>query len=182
MKIMLPFLGMALLFPSGCSHSPPALDPHMQASFQAQSAFDTWTVESIQETMVNNSLIEQHAIYAYHFMPQSAALTELGEHHLTLLADRYKEQPGSLVLVRGDAPDELYTQRRATVMAALKAAAIPDDRVTIVDGLPGAKGLASQYIVDSISEKKKSYSGSSTDTGSMTTTGMTAAQESEGAR
>jgi hypothetical protein len=181
MKTVLSLTSAALMLFSACSQSPPALDAHMLATSQQQRDFDASAVESVQEALARNAVIEQHAIFPYHFVPQSAVLTELGQRDLDILAENYRERPGDLVLVRGDASDELYGQRRAALQDALKAAAVPDNRVTIVEGLPGGKGVASEYLVNTLNDKKKSYAGS-TDTGSVTSTGITAPQKYEGTR
>jgi hypothetical protein len=183
MKIVLPLFGVGafLLFSPGCGQSTPALDSHMLATSNQQRAFDSSAVETLQDALLKSAVLEQHAIYPYHFVPQSAVLTELGQRDLDILAEKYKELPGPLVLVRGDATDELYAQRRATIVDAFKAAAVPGDRITVVEGLPGGTGVSSQYVVDTANDKKKGYAGS-TDSGSMTNTGITAPEKFEGER
>lgn len=75
------------------------------------------------------------------------------------------------MLIRSDKPEALYARRRDALVAALQQAGLPADRITIVAGFSDGDGLTGESIVEVRRTMKKSYAGSSTDTGSVTPSG-----------
>jgi hypothetical protein len=174
MKIVSAILVAAAL--AACTSGPPALNPEIAASDHQQRVYDTWTVETIQQASMTAALVEQRAVFPYYFVPESATLTDLAKRDLSVLADHYKESPGTLVLVRGDASDVLFARRREALLAALQQAGVTADRVSVVEGFPGGEGLTGQSIFEARENARRSGGGASTDTGSVTISGSTTAQ------
>jgi hypothetical protein len=172
MKLALPVVVLAASVLAACSATPLSLDPEGDAAHQQQQAFDAWATTSAQDAGIRASILEQHALYPYHFTPNPAALTELGQHDLAVLADAYKETAGPLVLVKADTPDDLYARRKDAVSAALQQAGIPADKVSIADGTPGGMGVTGNEAVMARKAKKDTYApAANTDTGSFTNAG-----------
>ena len=170
MKLALPAVALAASLLGACSATPTSLDPQANAVTHQQQAFDSWAVAAVRDAAFNSSILEQHALFPYHFAPNSPALTDLGQHDLSVLADAYKDNPGPLTLVKADTPDDLYARRRDAVAAALQQAGVPADKVTIADGLPGGNGITGQEAVAARKAKKESFGAAASDTGSVTIT------------
>ena len=170
MKLAVPSVALAASLLAACSATPMNLDPQADAVTHQQIAFDSWAVASVRDAAVSASVLEQHALYPYHFAPNSPALTELGQRDLSILADAYKENPGPLTLVKADTPDDLYNRRKDAIASALQQAGVPADKVIIADGIPGGPGMTGNEAVMSRKAKKDSFGPSVSDTGSVTIT------------
>lgn len=92
----------------------------------------------------DNAVLRQQTLYAYHFLPNTAELTELGARDVGVLANHYRFHPGHLNIRRQGAGDELYAARCAAVMVALIDGGVEADRMELGDGLPGGTGITSQ--------------------------------------
>lgn len=170
MKLVLPVLALIAATLSGCAQSEYALDPHMASAYRDQREFDVFAIESVQEAAMKNAILEQHALFPYHFVPGSATLTEVGQRDLSFLTDNYKTNPGPLALIKGDTPDELYSLRKNAVATALQQAGLAS--IAITDGPVGGRGMTGQAAVIARRAKKEDYAGAqNTDTGSITDTG-----------
>jgi hypothetical protein len=170
MKPVLPALALVASALAGCAQNQYALDPQMSAAYRDQREFDTYAVESVQDAAIKNAILEQHALFPYHFVPGSVTLTEVGQRDLSFLTDNYKTNPGPLALIKGDTPNELYALRKEAIAAALQQAGLPS--IAITDGPVGGRGMTGQAAVIARREKQDDYSGAqNTDTGSITDTG-----------
>jgi hypothetical protein len=109
---------------------------------------DTELVRTLNNIGVENAIIAQHTLYPYHFVPDGAALNELGQRDFAVLARHFAEYPGLLNVSPGDGvPAELYRARVAYVTSWLKQAGVEPGRVTVSDGMPGGPGLRSEKVV-----------------------------------
>jgi hypothetical protein len=135
-----------------------------QAADRAESKLDTELVNTVNNLQIENALVTQHTLYPYHFVTDGAALNDLGQRDLAVLARHYKEHPGVLNVRQGPAGAELYSQRVAQVQSRLKEAGVDVDQMTIFDGLPGGRGMPSEEIVTT-KPKVPTTGSSSTSTG-----------------
>ena len=119
--------------------------------FEAQGqprAFDV-----ISNASLNNAIVSQHTLYAYHFANGSGVLNELGLRDLNVLVDHFLKAGGNLNVHRGEASPTLYDERVKTVLEHLAAAGVQSGAVSIQDGLPGGEGLASERVIVILKEK-----------------------------
>jgi len=133
-----------------------------------------WMLETLQSESVENAIISQHTLYAYHFVQGSATLNEIGRSDLAVLAGHYRRVPGDLNVRRGDAPDDLYAARIETVRSVLRQWGVEVDRVGIGEGLPGGDGYPSDRVLLGIQRDKEAKPLAGTSTSSSTTSGETA--------
>ena len=113
----------------------------------ASHATNVRIVRSINDRAIQNAIVTQQTLYSYHFVTNSAALNELGECELAVLAGHYREHPGTLKLRRGNTPEELYEARIQTVMDALARAGVDTGRIQIEEGMPGGDGMPSEQVL-----------------------------------
>jgi len=163
--------GVAALALLGGCHN----DKHETTSKEEvdQIAADKWFVTSAQDTAVKNGIIAQHTIYAYHFVPDSAQLNDLGVKELMILSDHFKANSGQLNVRQGDASEELYKARLQTINAELRHAGVVPEHVVIADNFPGGKGMRSERVVKAIKDEAKDQTAgggsSSSETGNTAT-------------
>jgi hypothetical protein len=151
MRTLAGLLGLAaLMAAAGCD-----LSPWRQ---EQDSPVDKWLVESSLDEGVRGAIVTQHTLYPYHFVKDGPALSELGRHDLSVLAEHFRQTAGLLNVYQGEAPDALYQARARAVAAALSEAAVEPGRVVLADGLPGGPGMSSSRVVI-ILEKKASGGG-----------------------
>jgi hypothetical protein len=135
---------------------------------------NTWLLKSLQAQSVENAILSQRTLYAYHFAPGAAELNDLGEADLALLAVHYRKSPGTLTLRRGSAADELYGARQKAVLASLERAGVDIARMAVDDGLPGGDGADSSRVIAIMAVDKESLAasgeGSESESGVATTT------------
>jgi hypothetical protein len=112
-----------------------------------EKMLDVEVVNTVNNLQVENALVTQHTLYPYHFVTGGAALNDLGQRDLTVLARHYKEQPGVLNVRQGPAGAALYSARVEQVQSRLKEAGVDLDRMTISDGMPGGPGMPSKAIL-----------------------------------
>lgn len=151
---------LALL--AGCAAPPPSL-------MQGPHAGDMLLGASLER-----AIVAQSALYPCHFEYGGAELNELGRRDFAVLADHLRTHAGSLNIRRGDASAELYKARVDAVLAALQAAGVPKEQISVRDGLPVGAGLASVRVVEILSHPL-SLSG-----GGVSTTGTTTAASNAG--
>lgn len=80
---------------------------------------------------VYNGTAAERAIYAKDFDPGRSTLNPLGTQRVKTLVNASRDSTGHIVIVRGDAPDELYEARIATVREELASAGLNADEVPI---------------------------------------------------
>ena len=116
------------------------------------------------EARVNTAIVRMHfddqarggattgrTIYPYHFVPDQAGLTPIGEEHVQTLAQALAEEDGKPVRLnvrRGDASTELYDARVAALKERFEEAGVEAERVVFADGLGGGKGISSKALAD----------------------------------
>ena len=142
----------------GCSEPPSNLD--------AYGNLNTWLVKTVQDDGVRNAIIAQHTLYPYHFVPHSEDLNSLGTIDLGVLAQHYRDYPGSLNIRRGNASDELYAVRIEAVREMLTLAGVDVERVGISDALPGGDGMPSERVLKILERSyEKAQTGKGTGSG-----------------
>jgi hypothetical protein len=109
--------------------------------------------EEIQNASLNNAIVSQHTLYAYHFAAGSAELNELGVRDLDVLVAHFQNAAGDLNVRRGEAGQALYEARVRTVLEKLAAAGVPSRSVAVKDGLPGGEGISSERVVEILKGK-----------------------------
>ncbi|HOF18771.1 MAG TPA: hypothetical protein PK082_07660 [Phycisphaerae bacterium] len=114
---------------------------------QDRQEFNAWLLSEYQDPAMNNAIIRQHTLFPYHFVADSAELTELGHRDLDLLATHFAVNTGQLNVRRGDAPGKLYALRVQRVKELLAQGGVPVDRIRIDDDLPGGDGMPSEQVV-----------------------------------
>lgn len=111
-------------------------------------------VNAFSDAAIDNAIVAQHTLFPYHFEADGAALNELGQHDLKVLAAHYKDHPGPLNVRRGEAPAALYEARVAEVVKTLVAGGVAKNRVSLGNGLAGGEGMKSEQVL-SIREREK---------------------------
>jgi len=106
--------------------------------------FNRAMATSYKIDQVDAAIVRQQTLYAYHFIANSADLTEIGNRDVGVLADHYRFHPGHLNIRRQGASDELYEARCESVMTALIAGGVDEARMELGDGLPGGDGMTSE--------------------------------------
>ena len=80
---------------------------------------------------IYRGVAEQRAIYPKDFETGGAALNELGQHRVAMLIDSCNSGRGRISVLRGDATNELYDARVATVRQQLADAGLDARKVTV---------------------------------------------------
>ena len=105
-------------------------------------------VDTYSDLAIQNAIIAQHTLYPYHFVNNSSQLNGLGERDLSVLIRHYQDNPGKLVLQQGGTESLLYQSRAQTVYEKLLQGGIADEKIRIIDGMPGGSGMASNSIIE----------------------------------
>ena len=121
-------------------------------------AVNTRLVNSYNDTAVQNAIISQHTLYAYHFVQDGPELNEIGERDLVVLTSHLATNGGQVNIRRQDTPAELYQARVNTVQERLRDAGIDMKRVRISEGMPGGSGMASESVVVILQSKEANLS------------------------
>ena len=111
-------------------------------------AHNMWANRAFRDMAAHSAVVRERTLYPHHFAEGRAELNQLGQRDLTLLADLFREQPGSLNVRRGDADEDLYQARLEAVRTALEFSGIDAARVDLVDGPAGGDGAGSERTVD----------------------------------
>lgn len=127
---------------------------HWQQEAQDERAADARLVEGYTQQAQENAIVVQHTLYPYHFVPDSATLTQLGEHDLEILAEHYRQQPGPLNVPRGGISEDLYRARVDAVRAELQEKGVDPARVTWLDDRPGGPGMSSERVLAVLDAEK----------------------------
>jgi hypothetical protein len=135
-------LCLAALLPAGCEEE--------HAARVDEKKLDVALVDTVNNIQIENGIVTQHTLFPYHFVTGGAALNDLGQRDLMVLARHYKEQPGALNVRRGETTAALYDARVAQVQKRLKEAGVDVDRMTIADGMPGGPGMPSEAILTTV--------------------------------
>jgi hypothetical protein len=120
-----------------------------------------WATDEIQNASMNNAIVAQHTLYAYHFVPGSAELNDLGVRDLNVLADHFTKAGGDVNVRRQDAGASLYEARVKAVLERLAQAGVPAGAVAVKDGPPGGDGISSERVVVILKGKMSSSSSTS---------------------
>jgi hypothetical protein len=122
-------------------------DPEVMPGRAAQ-----WSGDSIRAAAINKAIVQQHVIYPYHFVTNSAELNPLGLRDLGVLAEYYTAHPGALSIRRAGAAQKLYDERVVAVMDKLKASGVAIERLAVADTAPGGDGISSERLVHILRE------------------------------
>ena len=107
---------------------------------------NAWMITSIRDSAINNAIVTQRILFPYHFVPDSAGLTELGQRELEVLAEHFEKHQGNLNVRQGGASNDLYKARIRSVQSALVEAGVRN-RIVIADALPGGHGMPSEQVL-----------------------------------
>lgn len=133
---------------------------------------NTWLVNTLSDSAMDNAIIAQQALFPYHFVANAATLNDLGKRDLAVLAAHYGEYPGELSIRRGSTGSELYEARVQAIVESLAQAGVETDRIAISDGLPGGEGMPSEEVLKILGQRgAQSSLGSSMRTGGVQMTG-----------
>ncbi len=146
MRRMIAVMAAATALTVGACNSP-------QWPTQRREVMNAWTVNEYQRDSIEAAIVSQHTLYPYHFVRNGAELNELGARDLSVLAEHYRENPGTLNLRRAGTAAGLYKARLTTVTTLLVEHGVDTDRVTIGDGPAGGDGIASERVLIILEEK-----------------------------
>lgn len=104
-------------------------------------------VRALQNLQIENGIIRQRTVYPYHFLPDTAALNQLGAYDLQVLARYFESHAGKLNVVRGDAHNALYQARVGSALQELSVLGVQTDRLQVVDELPPGDGMVSARAI-----------------------------------
>ena len=107
---------------------------------------NVWLVKSMYRSEAENAIIDQHTLFPYHFIEESAELSDAGRSDLAVLASHYLRYPGSLNVRRSGADEVLHTARVKTVTEYLASAHVEMEKMKISDDLPGGDGMESERV------------------------------------
>ena len=127
---------------------------------------EMWVTESLRRASVEQAIVVQRSLFAYHFIPDSADLNELGMHDLQVLAAHFVDHPGEMNVRRGAASEDLYHDRVERVAEALAGMGVARDAIRIVDGKPGGDGVSSARMIQIFERESAPSETSPTDGGS----------------
>ena len=120
-------------------------------------------IDTYSDLAIQNAIIAQHTLYPYHFVNNSPMLNGLGERDLSVLIQHFQDNPGQLILQQGNTESLLYQSRAQTVYEKLLQGGIPDEKIRIVDGMPGGNGMASNSMIEILETEKTSDMAKSSD-------------------
>ena len=106
-----------------------------------------WANQAYREIGVNGAVMRERTIYPHHFQDGRAVLNPLGLRDVGILADLYRDGPGSLSVRQGAADDALYQARLEAVRTALESSGIDSALVDLSDGTPGGDGSSSARAI-----------------------------------
>ncbi|MFC1761635.1 hypothetical protein ACFL6U_06085 [Planctomycetota bacterium] len=97
---------------------------------------------------VDNKVLSQSTLYAFHFTEDTSQLNTVGRYDLDVLLLRFKGYSGKLYVQKGDATSELYGERIESVVNALERAGVDESRIEIKDvTAKGKRPLGERVIV-----------------------------------
>lgn len=103
-------------------------------------------VQFYNDSAIENAIIAQHTLYSYDFVPNSAALNDLGEHDFRVLVEHFRNNPGDLNIRRGpDDSQTLYDARVRLITDRLGQSGI--QLGPIADGNPSGNGMTSEMTL-----------------------------------
>ena len=123
-----------------------------------------WAGADLSGKSMRQAIIAQKTLYPYQFVEGSAELNPLGQRDLEVLADHLREHPAPLRVMRGQASEELYAGRLATVLAALQDRGVETPRVPLSDEPDGEPRTWSETALQRT--RPKAAPGSSNEAGS----------------
>ncbi|MCC6681595.1 MAG: hypothetical protein IT445_11895 [Phycisphaeraceae bacterium] len=136
-----------------CSNYPKDSDQSAEWPRDRRMTMNRWMVSDLQDQHVAGAVIAQHTLYPHHFVANASALNDLGLRDAHILADRYRDHPGTLNIRRGSEGDELYGARVQAVKDLLADNGVDVSRVAIADASAGGDGLVSERVLVILDEK-----------------------------
>ena len=104
-------------------------------------------VRALQNLQIENGIIRQRTVYPYHFLPDTAALNQLGTYDLQILAQYFERHSGKLNVLRGHAGNALYEARVGSAMQQLAGLGVQTDRLQVVDEFSAGDGMLSARVI-----------------------------------
>jgi hypothetical protein len=106
---------------------------------------------------VYNGVAAERAVYPKDFDPGTAVLNRLGVQRCEILADASRDSKAPIVVVRGDAHDELYASRCDAVRQELIDAGLKAEQITLADTSVGGGALPSDRALLSYDRLMSDY-------------------------
>lgn len=128
-------------------------------SLSHERAINAWMANALQGEAIDNAIVKQRTLYAYHFVDEMPRLNNLGRSDLKVLAAHYRRYPGSLSIRQGETPDDLYAERVDTVRQYLADSGVDLSEMVIEDKLPGGQGANNEQVITSLEEADEGLSG-----------------------
>jgi hypothetical protein len=135
-------VGMLAWMLTSCNETDPGLEQNRELNL--------WMVNALKSEAVENAVISQRTLYAYHFVDGSDQLNELGRSDLEILAGHYRKAPGALNIRRSGLGDEIYAARVEFVRSFLEDRGVELERMAFADGLPGGSGAPADRVARSL--------------------------------
>lgn len=105
---------------------------------------NAWLIRTYQGQQVENAIARQHTIWSHHFVEGTTVLTPRGFRDLGILRAHYARYGGGILTVRqGEAGDELYEARLATLSDWLTEQGVPMATVDVQSDLYTGDGKRS---------------------------------------
>jgi hypothetical protein len=140
-------LGLCVVIAAtGCQKADPDMKPSGPVNLSHRPANEAM-LENYNVTMIDNAIIRQHTLYAYHFEQYGAELNELGRREADVLARHYRKYPGPVNLHQGEESDAIYQARIESLRQRLVQSGVDASRIAIGQDLPGGDGLPANQVV-----------------------------------
>lgn len=111
---------------------------------QARRDTNAWLLRTYQGQQIENAVTRQHTIWSHHFVQGTTSLTPRAERDLGILRDHYLRHDGGVLTVRrGEAGDELFEARLATLEDWLEGEGVRLASVTVEHDLYTGDGKRS---------------------------------------
>ena len=130
---------------AGCG-SKPRPQEATEVHVPDQRVTNEQTVEMNFRQQARNAAAMGGTVYPHHFVINDAKLTMVGQRQLNALLPRNEIEPVRISVPRGTASDALYEARLQTVRDHFAAAGYGEERLALVDELPGGEGIWSDRV------------------------------------
>jgi hypothetical protein len=112
-----------------------------------QSNLNKVFLRSAFEEQTRNGIVAESTVYPYHFRTNGPQLNELGEQQVRAIAAGYRGNELRVNVPRGDTVDELYQLRVETIRKYFADAGYGSERITVTRGVPGGRGISSDFAI-----------------------------------
>ena len=136
---------VALFICAGCG-SKPRPQEATEVHVPDQRMTNEQTVEMNFRQQSRNAAALEATVYPHHFVINDAKLTMVGQRQVNALLPRNEIEPVRISVPRGTASDALYQARLQTLRDHFAAAGYGEERLALVDELPGGDGIWSDRV------------------------------------